>query len=336
MLRRILTVGCITLSIVWSGDLASAEDCTVGTTTTISSYLTNYMKTGGTAVAYAWTGGHYLGGTNWGHRTNQGDVITTNTTGGWAISGPFSTDYQQPHPGQFDTSNAEAKAQCAGANCSTPTLVTNACVTRKKDSAGAGAYARAGTIAAPEKEGDKRGTATISIPNRMTLSGSVGDVTGVWALVISVERGVKTSAPNPSNAPKESLSDVHPWMIDKLGLKGESFKVHPANNRDTMFAVGFELDPAGTKVKVIEPIFSDAWKDPNQKHTVQKKFASLALQFKIQKCKQQSDGKCHVASYHVADDQIEVPIEWKESGANMFFIEVGQAGREETLTHPKP
>ena len=321
MFRRILSVGCALLGILFNVGLASGVDCAVGTTTTISSYLNNYNRTQYSAVAYAWTGGHW-NGASWGHRTNPNNIISVTTSGSWAISGPFSTNYDMPHPNLFDSSNAEARAQCGGTNCGTPSLVTNACVTAKKDSAGAGAYARAGTIASPKTTGDKRGTATISIPNRMTLSGSVGDVTGVWALIISVEDGAK------SNPMGKQLFDVHPWMIDQLGLK-EAHNVHPGQNRPTMFAVSFKLDPHG-KIDLVGPIFGTAW-DEASKDEVKQKFLNLKKKFKIEKCKKKDDGTCHIGSYEVNDDQIEVPIEWTKSGDNKFFFEVGTSGNEEGL-----
>lgn len=325
MLRRIAMVGGMLLSIVLSVHPASAVDCTVGTTTTISAYLSSYMKSPGNAVAYAWTGGHFLGGNNWGHRTNPGNAIISNTVGGLARSGPFNTNFNTAHPNGFDSSTAEARAQCAGANCSTPTLYTNACVTAKFDSAGAGAYARAGVVAQPTIAGDTGGIVTVSIPNRMTLSSSVGDVTGIYALAVCVEQGVK---PMVTKGP---LSDIDPWMAKELGLQEPAFNVHRADNRICMLRVGFRLDPAGT-ITVLGPEFGTAWTDSAAKESVLRTFEALAKKFHIDKCCEQRDGKCHIASYELLEPpQIEVPIEWNESGSNMFFIEVGQAAREELL-----
>ena len=331
MLRRIAMVGGMLLTIVLSVHPATAVDCTVGTTTTISPYLSSYMKSPGNAVAYAWTGGHYLGGNTWGHRTNPGDTIVSNTAGGLAISGPFTTNYNTAHPIGFDSSTAEARAQCVGPSCSTPTLMTNACVTAKYDSAGAGAYARAGVVAQPRTAGDTGGVATISIPNRMTLSSSVGDVTGIWALVVSIENGVKP------DVTQEPLADIDPWMAKELGLQGPGFNLHRADNRVCMFRVGFQLDPTGTKITVLGPEFGTAWTDLKYQKSVRETFSLLAKKFRIDKCTNQRDDRCHIASYKLTKPEaIEVPIEWGKSGSNMFFIEVGQAAREEILQHVKP
>ena len=317
---------------------AMAQECAVGTTVTIDPYLSNYNKAQQSAVAYAWTRAHYDSSTGqWGDKSNPNETISSTTGGAVATSGPFASNYDAPHPGQFDSANAGASAQCAGANCSSPTLITTACVTGKVDSAAAGAYARAGIIAKPQNAGDKRGTATITIPQRMTLTGNVGDETGVWGIVVSVEEGRKPAVDYTKD--EKAPLDVHPWLAALLGLNTKEFKVQFAKNRDTMFAVGFQLDPRAKAVKLIGPTGKSLKTlTPDQ----QASLTSLLPKFKVEPCKDEKTGKsnkkCRVASYELPKNQeikVEVPIAWEKSGENMIYFEVGHGGREDLGKTPK-
>ena len=120
---RLIIQGIVLLVITSvSGWAMAQQQCGEGTTVTIDPYLSNYNKTQQGAVAYAWTRAHFDGSTGqWGHKSNPNETIASTTDGTKAQSGPYISDYDAPHPGQFDTANAGASAQCAGANCSSPT-----------------------------------------------------------------------------------------------------------------------------------------------------------------------------------------------------------------------
>ena len=165
----------------------------------------------------------------------------------------------------------------------------------------------------------------------MTLTGNVGDETGVWGLVVSVEEGTKPAVDYKKD--KKAALDVHPWLAELLGLKPKVFMVQLAKKRDTMFAVGFQLDPGAETVKLIEPTGNGLKTLPPDQ---QASLSPLLSKFKVEPCKDEKTGrineKCRVASYELPKNQeikIDVPVVWKESRDNMIYFEVGHGGRED-------
>jgi hypothetical protein len=212
------------------------------------------------------------------------------------------------------------------------------------DSAGAGAYARAGVTVPPESKTAKKSTVTINIPNRMTLISNVGDETGVWGIAVSVEKvaGQKTLG-------YKDKPDIAPFLVDLLGLQDvKQFKVHSDKQRTAMFVAGFEFAPRGTKVKLIEPD-SDLWINMSAEQLLIAKAAldtlsKLSGRFVISPCAPvdtaanvgQDDKKCLMAEYRLKEGEtisIVVPYEFPDepktsSSDQILYIETALGGRD--------
>ena len=335
MMRWLISgIGFLVLTSIPS--LALAQSCPQSTFT-INSTLANFNKSQTSTVAYAWTGAHYTGG-GWADRKNPGDIITYNANGA-AVSQNFTSSFS--HGATSDSSTALASAQCNDLpSCSTASLTASACVTSKVDSAGAGAYARAGTVVPPKAGAAKTGTVTIFIPNRMTLTSNVGDEVGVWGIAVTMEKGKK-------NLVDKGHPDVAPFLVDLLGLKyAKDFKVHSDKQKIEIFTAGFELDPSGHDVKLIGP--SAVGFDVNENTAVGTTLRKLRKRFQIEPCKTvdkdgktQANEKCHVAEYRLQDgEQIkmeipyELPEEPQESAEDQILnVELGIGGRDSVQTH---
>jgi len=242
---------------------AVAQQCLAPTSPVIAAFLQNYMLGANNAVAYAWSGAHWSGA-SWAHRLNPNNTISYSTvTNNPAVSGPFDAIHSAAHPALgADTSHAFARAYCTSANCATAELTFEACVTNKVDSAGAGAYARtgAGMNLQSGRAGALIGVAAHNVPNRMTLYSGTGDVTGVWGMEVSLQKGKELEPVKD----KDPLKDVNPWLAGLLGLyeKGqhkEKGHYKGEGKRQPMFAYGFELDAKAKAVKVVGPT-GTAWK----------------------------------------------------------------------------
>ncbi len=321
-------------------ELALSQTCPQSTST-INASLQNFQKAQTSTVVYAWTGAHYSGGV-WADRKNQTDVITSRTDGG-LVSQQWSSAYS--HGTNSDASSASASAQCNNLpNCTTASLSTSACVTSKVDSAGAGAYARAGVTVPPQSKAAKTGTLNINIPNRMTLTSNVGDESGVWGIAISVEevKGKKSLV-------DKGHPDVAPFLVNLLGLKDEKqFKVHSDNQRTETFVAGFELDPQGNSVKLIGP--GGPSMTAEQQSNAATILNSLIKRFVIRPCgfdqiglqrglKMQAE-TCHTAEYSLEKEETitigvpyELPLEPETSKSDqILYIETGLGGRDVVQT----
>lgn len=318
-------------------ELALSQACPQSSAT-INVFLKDFQKCQSCVVAYAWTGAHYYNGA-WTDRGNPTDVITYRTDGG-PVSQAWNSSYS--HGTNSDVSSASANAQCNDLpNCATVSLSTLACVTSKVDSAGAGAYARAGLTAPAQSKAAKKSTVTINIPNRMTLYSNVGDESGVWGVAVSV---AKVAGQKP--LVDKGHPDIAPFLVDLLGLKDEKqFKVHSANQRTTTFAAGFEFGPRDTSVKLIELVnMTD-----EQRLTAKAALATLhglTKKFVISPCKPVGDpsmnqvsDNCRTAEYLAVGESIsiDVPYEFldepeKSKSDQTLYIEVGQGGRDDVQT----
>lgn len=303
-------------------------------TFTIDPNLQSHQKSQTSTVAFAWTGAHYLPATGtWEQRGNSSNTIVSRPDGSLASQSFLSS---RPHsPTTKDASSASASAQCTpSSNCQTASLSTSACVTSKVDSAGAGAYARAGITVPPRSSAAKTGTVMINIPSRMTLTSNVGDETGAWGIAVSVT--------DHKSLVDQGHLDVAPFLVDLLGLKDEKqFKVHSDKQRIESFVAGFELNPQGTEIKLIGP--DGAGMTAVQKSTAAETLDKLRKRFVIRPC--QTDGKdstglvnknCHTAEYLLEKEEsisIETPYEFPQEpetskSEQILFIEVGHAGRD--------
>lgn len=345
MVGKRLVQGIAFLIVASITELAMAQTCPQSSLT-INAFLQNYQKSQTTTVAYAWTGAHFSGGV-WADRKNPTDSIVSSPTG-TRVSQSFSSSFS--HPTASDASSASASAECTSPNCTTASLSTSACVTSKVDSAGAGAYARAGVTVPPQSKGAKTGTVMINIPNRMTLTSNVGDESGVWGITVSVEK-VEGHKPLVDKGPL----DVAPFLVDLLGLKDvKQFKVHSDKKRVQTFVVGFELDPQGTGIKLIGPDGAGWMNMPSdKKSTVAGTMNTLRKRFVISPCptvEKVSVGKavmvpvaikpvneqCHTAEYLLGKAEeisIEAPYEFPSepetsTSDQILYIEVGHAGRD--------
>ena len=344
MVKRLIQ-GIAFLIVASITELAMAQTCPQSTST-INAYLQNFQLSQTSTVVYTWTGAHYSGGV-WADRKNPTDIIASSPTGA-KVSQNFSSRYS--HGTSSDASSASASAECTNPTCTTASLSTSACVTSKVDSAGAGAYARAGVTVPPQSKAAKTGTVMINIPNRMTLTSNVGDESGVWGITVSVEKveGHKTLV-------DKGPLDVAPFLVDLLGLKDEKqFKVHSDKKRTQTFVVGFELDPQGTDIKLIGPDGA-GWMNMTavQKSTTAETLNTLRKRFVISPCPtvgKVSVGKavmvpvanepvnetCHTAEYLLGNGEyisIEAPYEFPSEPKNstsdqILYIEVGHAGRD--------
>lgn len=322
-------------------ELALSQTCPQSSST-INSFLTNYQKSQISTVVYAWTGAHLLANGVWADRKNSTDVIISRSDGG-SVSQEFSSVYS--HGTSSDASSASASAQCNDLpNCLTASLVTSACVTSKVDSAGAGAYARAGVTVPPQSKTAKKSTVTINIPNRMALTSNVGDETGVWGIAVSVEKvaGQKTLG-------YKGQPDIAPFLVDLLGLQNvKQFKVHSDTRRTATFVAGFEFAPRGTNVKLIEPA-SAFWVNMTAEQRLTAKaalatLANLSRRFVINPCDPedtaaivgQDDKKCLMAEYRLQEGETisivapyEFPDEPKTSSSDqILYIETALGGRD--------
>jgi hypothetical protein len=317
-------------------EISLAQTCPQSTHT-INSYLANFQKAQSTTVVYAWTGAHYSGGA-WADRKNGNDTITYDPSGG-QVSQSWSSSYS--HGANSDASSASASAQCTTLpSCTTANLSVSACVTSKVDSAGAGAYARAGTTVPPRSAAAKTGTLSISIPNRMTLTSNVGDESGVWGIAVSVEK-----SPGQKFLEDKGHPDVAPFLVNLLGLKNDKqFKVHADKKRSEMFVTGFELDPQGNSVKLIGPD-GEGWKNMTAKEHEQilsvlqelkAHFTSVPCSMIIKEPKEIVSAACRAAEYLLGDSEtkaIEIPVvlpEEPESSESYqtIYVEVGLGGRD--------
>jgi hypothetical protein len=323
-------------------ELAMAQTCPQSTST-INVFLQNFQKSQTSTVVYAWTGAHFVGGV-WADRKNPTDIIVSSPTGA-KVSQNFSSSFT--HGANRDASSASTSAECTNPTCTTASLSTSACVTSKVDSAGSGAYARAGITVPPKSSAAKTGTVMINIPNRMTLTSNVGDESGVWGFTVSVEK----VEGHKSLVDKGPL-DVAPFLVNLLGLKDEKqFKVHSEKKRFQTFAAGFELNPQGTEIKLIGP--DGAGMTAVQQSTAAETLNTLRKRFVISPCptvgkvsvgkavmvpvaNEPTSEKCHTAEYLLGkgeDISIEVPYEFpyepeKSTIEQILFIEVGHAGRD--------
>lgn len=303
-------------------------------TFTIDPTLDGHQRFQTSTVAFAWTGAHFSGGV-WADRKNPNNVISSKADG-TPVSQSYSSSFT--HGANRDASSASASAQCNLPTCQTASLSTSACVTSKVDSAGAGAYARAGITVPPKKNAAKTGTVMINIPGRMTLTSNVGDEAGAWGIAVRTTK-------HKSLVDKGHL-DVAPFLVELLGLKDEKEfnEVHSAEQLYVSFVAGFELDPQGTTVKLIGPDRAE-WKTmtAEQQKSATATLEELRKRFVIRPCP--TDGKdsmglvnknCHTAEYLLDEKEnksIEVPYEFPEEPKNskseqILFIEVGHAGRD--------
>jgi hypothetical protein len=210
------------------------------------------------------------------------------------------------------------------------------------DSAGAGAYARAGLTVPAQSKTAKKSTVNINIPNRMTLYSNVGDESGVWGIAVSVEK-VK----GHKSVVDKGHPDIVPFLVDLLGLKDEKqFKVHSDNQRTTTFAAGFEFGPQDTSVKLIELVnMTD-----EQRLTAKAALAALhglTKKFVISPCKpvenpstNQLSNNCRTAEYLAEGKPISIdaPYEFSDepetsTSDQILYIEVGHGGRDVVQTN---
>ena len=323
-------------------ELALSQTCPQSTSA-INAYLKNFQRSQTSTVVYAWTGAHYLGGGAWSDRKNPTDVITSRTDGG-LVSQAWNSIYS--HGASSDASSASASAQCNDLpNCATASLSTSACVTSKVDSAGAGAYARAGLTVPPQSKTAKNSTVTITNPNRMTLYSNVGDESGVWGVAVSVEevRGKKSLV-------DKGPPDIAPFLVNLLGLKDEKqFKVHSDTQRTETFVAGFELNPQGNNLKLIGPAGA-GWMNmtAEQQSTAAATLRALISRFVILPCKTVGNGgtikineQCHTAELLLDKGEtisIEAPVEFPlepetATSDQIVYVEVGLGGRDVVQTH---
>jgi hypothetical protein len=331
VVKRVIQ-GIVFLVVASITELALAQACPQSTAT-ISPTLQDFQKCQSCTVVYAWTGAHYFNG-GWTVRANPNDAITFSSTGA-RVAQTWNSSF--PHGASSDASNASASAECSGLNCATPVLSTSACVTSKFDSAGAGAYARAGLTVPAQSKTAKKSTVIINIPNRMTLYSNVGDESGVWGVAVSV---AKVAGQKP--LVDKGHPDIAPFLVDLLGLKDEKqFKVHSANQRTTTFAAGFEFGPRDTSVKLIELVnMTD-----EQRLTAKAALATLhglTKKFVISPCKpigdpsmNQLSNNCRTAEYLAVGEPISInaPYEFPDEpeaskSDQILYIEVGQGGRD--------
>lgn len=345
--------------VVGLADLALSQQVCPQSTVTINPFLTSFEKGPTSTVVYVWTGAHFDSGSNkWKHRSNPTDTIAFNRTGG-RVSQGFSSAYS--HGTKSDKSTASASAECKLPDCTTATLITSACITSKVDSVGAGAYARAGTTVPAKSSAAKTGIATLNIPNRMTLYSNVGDEAGVWGLVVSVEKVPSNMHKDKKGKSLLEMGNDHPaiapFLVELLGLKrNDLFKVHKANQRTEAFAVGFELDPKGTTVKVIEhdsAMLTHLTDDQKAAlSTTTTKLNELRDRFKIIPCPAEGiaegtltdmplNENCHVAEYSLDKGEeitIEVPYEFElqpktsKKFDHIIYVETALGGRDYELT----
>ena len=325
-------------------ELALSQNCPQSTST-INSYLQNYQKSQSSTVVYAWTGAHYSGGV-WADRKNPSDIITYGSDGG-LVSQSFSSTFL--HGASSDSSSASASAQCTNADCTTASLSTSACVTSKVDSAGAGSYARAGFVVPPQAKAAKTGTVMLNIPNRMTLTSNVGDESGVWGIVVSVENVKGKAFWKDKGHP-----DIAPFLVNLLGLKDvKQFQVHSDTQRVETFAVGFELNPQGSNITLIGPEGA-GWENMqaqndqvNNAKAILTALQALRDRFKILPCQTvqenpmvQGNETCHTAEYRLKEGEtiqinlsVEFPLEPSESKSDqVLYIETGHGGRDVVQT----
>jgi hypothetical protein len=307
---------------------------------TINAYLSDYNKGTNGTVAYAWTGAHWdVSTSTWKDRKNPTDAIYSSATGA-RVSQSHSSTWS--HGAQSDRSTASAQAECLNAGCTTASLSTSACVTSKVDSAGAGAYARAGIVVPARRSAAKTGTINLNIPNRMTLTSNVGDESGVWGITVSVEKVKGKKIWEDKKLKDNAHPDIAPFLVDLLGLKKEKlFKVHSDAKRAEMFAASFELDPQGKAVKLIEqenPLLKKY--EFLQKPISATKAALEALRnrFTMRPCppegNAQENNNCHVAEYELDKDvTIEIPYDLPaepelSDDDQILYVEAALGGRD--------
>lgn len=325
-MAKYMTSGIAFLLVLSLAEQALSQACPQSIVT-INAYLSSYAQGQNSTVVYAWTGAHYEGGV-WKDRKNPTDAISSSATG-TRVSQSHSSTYT--HSTGSDSATASAHAECTNSNCSTASLSTSACVTSKVDSAGAGAYARAGIVVPARKSGAKTGIINLNIPNRMTLTSNVGDESGVWGITVSVEKvnGKKVWA---DKALKDNAHpDIAPFLVELLGLKDEKlFKVHSDTKRAEIFAAGFELDPKGSAVKLIER--------KSISPAIKVVLEGLIKRFSLHPCQWKGDAEanhnCHAAEYNLDKDATieipyELPVEPKLSDDDqILYIEAALGGRD--------
>jgi hypothetical protein len=340
-MSKLVIQAVVLFAVISLSQQAAAQTCG-GSTVVVASYLQSYQKAAKNSVAYAWTGAHFSGG-NWGHRTNQNNTITYTTDGvTQAISGPFTSSYNEAHVAQgYDTSTAEARAKCTNSNCDGVELYTQACITSKVDSAAAGAYARAGIAVPPQVAARKTGIGTLYIPNRMTLYSNVGDETGVWGLVVGIERGKAALRGEPLHDKKMGTFtslDIEPFLAELLGINEKSLNAMAAKQREIQLAVGLEFKPHTDEVTVIEPThFGFKPLDTDGQKSIMAMITSLVKKFRIEPCKEEKTREnCRVAFYEAPAGEkmpIEIPDRLTDDEAYSVYVSVLQGGREELETN---
>lgn len=314
----------------------------------INGYLEEFQSATTTTVVYAWTGAHYLGNGLWKDRKNPTNSITSSQTGG-SVSQAYASTYS--HTTKSDKASASANAKCTNAKCTTASLSTSACITSKVDSAGAGAYARAGKTVPPDSRGVIAGTIELDIPNRMTLTSNVGDESGVWGLVVSTETLKYTG-----HKPRRNKSLVHkgplvisPFLVDRLGMRNyRQFNVRSNPRRLEIFAVAFELDPQGKSVMIIGPekegLMSLTDEQKEALVVTETTLKDLLTRFVIKPCPAnnkksytQVNESCHVAEYALDKGEkisIKVPYDFPSAPENAkkvdktLYIETAFGGRD--------
>jgi hypothetical protein len=179
----------------------------------------------------------------------------------------------------------------------------------------------------------------------MTIYSNVGDESGVWGIVVSVEK-VMSNKSLVDNGPP----DMAPFLVNLLGLKDEKqFRVHSDKQRTQMFAAGFELDPQGNNLKLIGPDGA-GWMNmtAEQQSLAANTLNALRKRFVIRPCQSVGKGgtvevneKCHTAELLLEKGEnikIEAPYEFpldpKDSTFDqMLYVELGQGGRDTVQTH---
>jgi len=328
---KYMTSGIAFLLVLGLAEQALSQACSQSQVT-INPFLSSYNLGNNGTVAYAWTGAHWDSSTGqWRDRKNPTDAISSSATGA-QVSQSWSSTWL--HPTGSDRATASATARCDTSQCDKVYVTTSACVTSKVDSAGAGAYARAGIVVPAKKSAAKTGTINLNVPNRMTLTSNVGDESGVWGITVSVEK-VKGKKIWEDKALKDNAHpDIAPFLVELLGLKDEKqFKVRSDTKRAEIFAAGFELDPKGTAVKLIE-----RKSIPSASKTA---LEGLLKRFTIDPCQSEENSQitvnqnCRTAEYNLGEEKItiqvpyELPVEPQLSDDDqIIYVEAALGGRD--------
>ena len=189
----------------------------------------------------------------------------------------------------------------------------------------------------------------LNIPNRMTLTSNVGDESGVWGIVVSVEKFEGKKSWKDKGHP-----DIAPFLVNLLGLKDvKQFQVHSDTQRVETFAVGFELNPQGSNITLIGPEGA-GWENMqaqndqvNNAKAILTALQALRDRFKILPCQTvqenpmvQGNETCHTAEYRLKEGEtiqinlsVEFPLEPSESKSDqVLYIETGHGGRDVVQT----